>query len=288
MDEAEPVFAGTGNREAVDGPARSAASVSLHLTPFAAIRLLDLSAVEAARRLAARLAAPVPPAARAGSTAEAAPVRLVTVAFLNMRNYMALRRHPDGVAAYHDVDEVYPDGVGLQLARRILGLARFHRVAGTDLVPMLLERLRPGTRVYLLGATPAVSDAAATGFRRRFPWLVLAGSHHGYFEPAADAAVVADIARAAPDLLLVGMGSPLQERWIARNRHQLSGRVAICVGGLFHYWADDLHRAPRVLRGLGLEWLWILLQQPYKWRVYSIDAARFGAAVVRLKRLGYS
>jgi N-acetylglucosaminyldiphosphoundecaprenol N-acetyl-beta-D-mannosaminyltransferase len=281
MNDADPACAGTGSGEEPTGrePVRprtlTSGCVPLHLTPIASIRVLDLPAPEAARRLAARLAAP-------------ATTRLATVAFLNMRNYVALRRHPDAVAAYHDMDEVYPDGVGLQLARRVLGLARFPRVAGTDLVPMLMKQVRPGTRVYLLGATPAVSGAAAVGFRRRFPTLTLAGAHHGYFAQAQDDAVVADIARAEPEVLLVGMGSPLQERWVARNRHRLPGRLAVCVGGLFHYWAEDLHRAPRSLRALGLEWLWIVLQQPYKWRVYSIDAARFGAAVLQLKRLRYS
>ena len=281
MKDAEPAPAGTGYGEEKTGCGGmhprmlSSSAVSLHLTPFAAIRVLDLPTAEASRRLALRLAAPGMP-------------RPATVAFLNMRNYDALRRDPDAIAAYHDMDEVYPDGVGLQLARHVLGLARFPRVAGTDLVPMLLEQARPGTRVFLLGAKPAVSSAAAAGFRRRFPGLVLAGAHHGFFAEAQDDAVLAEIARAAPDLLLVGMGSPLQERWVARHRHRLPGRLAVCVGGLFHYWADDLRRAPRPVRGIGLEWLWILAQQPYKWRVYSIDAARFGAAVMRLKRLRYS
>ena len=80
------------------------------------------------------------------------------------------------------------------------------------------------------------------------------------------------------------MGSPLQEQWLARNRHRLPARLAICVGGLFHYWAGDLQRAPRTMRELGLEWLWILAQQPFKWRVYSLDAACFSLAMMRLKR----
>ena len=281
MRDVELVSGGTRQEEEYDGcrdlrpRPLSSGSVSLDLTPFAAVRVLDLPVAEAARRLASRLAAPVSP-------------RLATVAFLNMRNYVALRRHPDAVAAYHDMDQVHPDGVGLQLARHFMGVARFPRVAGTDLVPMLLEQSPPGTRVYLLGASPAVVGAAAAGFRRRFPGLVLAGSHHGFFSEEQDEAVLADIARATPAVLLVGMGSPLQERWVARHRHRLPGRLAVCVGGLFHYWADDLRRAPRALRRLGLEWLWILVQQPYKWRVYSIDAARSGAAVMRSKRPRYS
>ena len=81
------------------------------------------------------------------------------------------------------------------------------------------------------------------------------------------------------------MGSPLQEQWLLRHRSRLRGKLVICVGGLFHYWARDLRRAPTTLRDLGLEWLWILVQQPFKWRVYTVDAARFGTVLMHRKRL---
>ena len=251
------------------GPARF---VSLRLTRSTAIDLIDLPPQEVAGRLAALLQAP---------PAESGPV---TLAFLNMRYFVASRRDPDAVQAFAAMDQVYPDGVGLQIARRLLGLRRYPRVSGTDTVPMLLERLTPLTRVYLLGGTPAISAAAQAGIARLFPLVTIVGAHHGFFQEAQDDSVVAAIAAAGPDLLLVGMGCPLQERWLARNRHRLPARLAICVGGLFHYWADDLRRAPRSMRDIGLEWLWILVQQPYKWRVFSIDAAYFGAALMRLKR----
>jgi exopolysaccharide biosynthesis WecB/TagA/CpsF family protein len=151
-------------------------------------------------------------------------------------------------------------------------------------VPLLLSRLPAGTRVFLLGGDARVSATAASRFAQLFPHASLVGVHQGYFTAADDDRVVAAIAGSRADILLVGMGSPLQEQWLARNRLRLRARLAICVGGLFHYWAGDIGRAPHALRSVGLEWLWILAQQPFKWRVYLLDAASFGLAMMRLKR----
>ncbi|MGE0800806.1 MAG: WecB/TagA/CpsF family glycosyltransferase [Lautropia sp.] len=244
----------------------------LRLTRGTAVDLIGLPPARVAQQLAAGLRLP------------SSPHGPTTVAFMNMRNYVASRRSPDAESAFASMDQVYPDGVGLQVARRLLGLRPYPRVSGTDTIPLLMQRLPPGTRVFLLGGTPALSAAAGAGFSRSFPSLVLAGTHHGYFRPPQDRSVLTAITAARPDILLIGMGSPVQECWLQQHRARLPGRLAICVGGLFHYWAEDLRRAPRILQAVGLEWLWILAQQPHKWRVYSIDAAHFAAALLRLRR----
>lgn len=247
--------------------------VRLHVTPTTAFPLIDLPPAQVAERLAQLVESPP------------APGGPVTVAFMNMRNFVAVRRKPGATDAFSAMDQIYPDGVGLQIARQLLGLPRFARVSGTDTVPLLLDRLPLGSRVFLLGGNCAVSAAAQAHFPQIFPKAVLAGAHHGFFAEAEEARVLAAIAQARPDVLLVGMGSPLQERWLARNRHRLPAKLAICVGGLFYYWAEELRRAPLTLREIGLEWLWILAQQPFKWRVYSFDAVAFAAALMHLKRL---
>lgn len=211
----------------------------------------------------------------------------VTVAFMNMRNFVAARQSPAAVSAYSAMDEIYPDGVGLQIGRHLARLAPFPRVSGTDTVPLLLARLPGQIRVFLLGGNDELSAAAASRFSQLFPHSSLAGAHPGFVTAADDDRIVAAITDSKANLLLLGMGSPLQEQWLARNRHRLPVRLAICVGGLFHYWAGDLHRAPEPVRAVGLEWLWILAQQPFKWRVYCIDAASFGLAMRRFKRRGF-
>ena len=100
-------------------------------------------------------------------------------------------------------------------------------------------------------------------------------------EPHITSRVIRQINQAQPDVLLVGMGNPLQERWIHRHRHQLDVPLCIGVGGLFHYWAGDLQRAPIWLRRWGAEWLGILLQQPHKARRYLLGNPLFLYRILR-------
>jgi N-acetylglucosaminyldiphosphoundecaprenol N-acetyl-beta-D-mannosaminyltransferase len=250
-----------------------AAYVALRLQDAISVRLIDLSPAQVAGRLARQLG---------DERARSGPV---TVAFMNMRNFVAVQDSPTALTAFAAMDQVYADGVGLQIGRRLAGLPRFGRTSGTDTVPLLLQRMPRGTRVYLLGGSQAVSSSAAARLAELFPGALLAGAHDGFFPAEDDDKVLADIAAAAPDILLIGMGSPRQEQWLVRHRRRLGSKLVICVGGLFHYWARDLRRAPATLRDLGLEWIWILVQQPFKWRVYTLDAARFGAVLMHRKRL---
>ena len=173
--------------------------------------------------------------------------------------------------AYRDVlnraDLVFGDGTGVRWAARWRGVRLQANLVGTDLVPAYLDS-RPGLRVFLLGGSPEHVERAGEGFRRRFPEAELVGVHRGHLDEAATEAAIARVNAARPDLLLVGMGNPVQERWIARHRHRLDARLCLGVGGVFAYWAGSLDRAPLWLRRLGFEWLHILRRHPHKARRY--------------------
>ena len=252
--------------------AHAAPCIPFRIAPTAEIALVSSTPAQAAQKLSLLVAN-----ANATSTA-------TKVAFLNMHNYVTVTHDENALHAFMDMDYVYPDGVALQIARRITRRGRFRRVSGTDTVPLLLAMLPPGARVYLLGGTPSLSTRLNRRFLRIFPHLKLAGCHHGFFANSEDSRVIADINAAAPHVLLVGMGTPRQETWISSNHHDLRTPLAVCVGGLFHYWAGDLRRAPAIVRSIGLEWLWIMIHQPYKWRIYSIGTLRF---VLRILYLYY-
>jgi N-acetylglucosaminyldiphosphoundecaprenol N-acetyl-beta-D-mannosaminyltransferase len=128
-------------------------------------------------------------------------------------------------------DEVFGDGTGVRWAAR--------------LVPELL-RSPPGRslRYYLLGAQPDAIERAAAHAAKVFPGWTLAGHHHGYVQSDASGDVIDAINAAQPELLLVGMGNPKQETWIAANRGRLRVALVMGTGGLFDYWAGDLDRAP--------------------------------------------
>jgi N-acetylglucosaminyldiphosphoundecaprenol N-acetyl-beta-D-mannosaminyltransferase len=181
-------------------------------------------------------------------------------------------------------DQVFGDGTGVRWAVRLVhGVGMIDNVNGTDLVPELLRRPPGhGLRYYLLGARPEAIARAAAHAAEAFPGWTLVGHHHGYVTPEASGDVIDAIDAARPELLLVGMGNPRQEDWIAANLKRLRVPLVMGVGGLFDYWAGDLDRAPRWMRWLGVEWVHLLLRQPRKARRYLLGNPLFlGRALVQ-------
>lgn len=140
-------------------------------------------------------------------------------------------------------------------------------MAGVDLTWEMLEALAGADRsVYLLGGTAEESAGAAEAIRERLPALTIAGRRDGYFRRPETEAVIEAVNAASPDALLVAMGFPRQEKWIAENLPRLSVRVAVAEGGSLSFIAGTTRRAPRWMRRAGLEWLFRLLRQPSRLR----------------------
>jgi N-acetylglucosaminyldiphosphoundecaprenol N-acetyl-beta-D-mannosaminyltransferase len=181
---------------------------------------------------------------------------------------MAARQDPVFHAALADAALAVPDGGGLLLAARVWGRPFREQVRGTDLVYRLAAvGAREGHRWFLLGAAPGVAEMAGRTLSARFPGLQVVGTFPGSPRPADDPATRAAVRAAMPlDVVLVAYGAPGQEFWMARNVAALAIPVAIGVGGVLDYLAGRTPRAPRWLRDLGLEWLFRLLVQPWRWR----------------------
>lgn len=179
---------------------------------------------------------------------------------------------------------VTADGVGVVWAARRLGQELPEQVAGIDLVQALAERgAAEGWRFFLYGAAPGVAEAAAERLASEHPGLVVVGTAHGYQDKEGEARVREAIRSAKPHILLVALGAPKQEYWIARHNPELKVPVAIGVGGSLDVLAGRTKRAPRWVRRLGLEWLYRLLKQPRRWRRQLVLPA-FAWRVLRAKR----
>lgn len=142
-------------------------------------------------------------------------------------------------------------------------------MAGVDLAWEMLARLDDArASVYLLGGTEEENRRARERIAQRLPELRIAGSRHGHFDLRGDEnqRVVAAVNAASPDALLVAMGFPRQERWIADNLPGLNVRVAVAEGGTLSFISGATRRAPRWMRRSGLEWLFRLLRQPWRLR----------------------
>lgn len=195
---------------------------------------------------------------------------------------MLARRDATVSAVARMADLVVPDGVGVAVASTILGPA-LPRVPGRLLVDALVPRFAErGTSLFLLGAAPGVAERAADALRGREPELRVAGCYSG--SPEHDADTVARVRAVSADVVLVAYGMPKQEQWIARNLAALpSVKLAIGVGGVFDQLAGVQKVAPAVVHRLGLEWLWRLAREPWRWRRQRV--LPLFAALVLWKRL---
>jgi N-acetylglucosaminyldiphosphoundecaprenol N-acetyl-beta-D-mannosaminyltransferase len=207
--------------------------------------------------------------------------RAATVLAVNPEKVIKARQDPFLLRGLRQAGLLIPDGIGIVLAARLLGLARFERVPGCDLMlricALAAER---GYRVFLFGARPEVNEAAAAALQERWPGLNIAGRQHGYVEDAGMSAVLAAIRNARADILLVALGSPRQEQWLAAHGDALS--VAVCqgVGGSFDVLAGAVRRAPVAWQRLNLEWAYRLLSQPRR-LLRQTALPRFALQVLR-------
>ena len=181
---------------------------------------------------------------------------------------MAARRDPAFRAALAGAALAVPDGGGLLLAARLWGRPFREQVRGTDLVYQLAAAgAQSGQRWFFLGAAPGVAAAAGQRLAELYPGLQVARRLRRQPDPADDAATRAAILAASPvDVLLVAYGAPRQELWMARNLPTLRVPVALGIGGVLDYVAGRVPRAPRWMRNLGIEWLYRLVRQPWRWR----------------------
>ncbi|MBV9233791.1 MAG: WecB/TagA/CpsF family glycosyltransferase [Candidatus Eremiobacteraeota bacterium] len=158
------------------------------------------------------------------------------------------------------------DTVGVLAVARRRGVRLAERVTGVELVERLCAGAAArGLPVYFLGGARDVAAAAAASLQAKFPNLRVAGARDGYFRDEASPEIAAAIAHSGARLLFAGMGFPRQEFWLAEHLAQ-TRCVGIGVGGSFDVIAERIPRAPRLICRLGLEWLYRLVREPWRWR----------------------
>lgn len=192
---------------------------------------------------------------------------------------------------FNRAEIVFCDGAGIRLGARLLGYRLPQRItyAGWiwQLAGFAAER---GLTLFFVGSRPGVAQEAAACLQGRFPALRILGVHHGYFDKSPGSpdneSVVRAINALRPNILVVGLGMPLQEHWLLENWEQVEANVALTGGAVFDYASGQLRRAPRCLTESGFEWLGRLFIEPRRlWRRYLIGNPLFLWRVLR-QRLG--
>lgn len=181
---------------------------------------------------------------------------------------------------------IVPDGTGAVWAARYVGKPVAERVAGFDLLHRLLARASvEGWRVYVLGASSETVNEAYSRLRSQYPSVAFVGCRDGYFGAGEDARVIEEIKEAAPDLLFVARSADKQEPWIARYKSELGVPVMMGVGGSFDVIAGKLKRAPGWVQRLRLEWLYRLLQEPWRYKRMLVLPIFVWKVVVNRRRI---
>jgi N-acetylglucosaminyldiphosphoundecaprenol N-acetyl-beta-D-mannosaminyltransferase len=203
-----------------------------------------------------------------------------TIAYANVHVVNVAAGDPGLRAFLAAADLCYCDGAGVRIGARILGEALPERMTGADWIWDLAARGEGRWRLFWLGGEPGVAAAAAARLQARHPGLVIA-TEQGFVTD--DDAVLAKIAAFAPDIVLVGMGTPLQERWVAKHRARIAAPLVWVTGATADFVSGRVRRGPAWLHQRQ-EWLARLLVDPRRlWRRYLVGNTVFLTRVARAR-----
>jgi N-acetylglucosaminyldiphosphoundecaprenol N-acetyl-beta-D-mannosaminyltransferase len=189
------------------------------------------------------------------------------VSTVNTEFLVAARRDAEFAQVLRSTALNVPDSTGILWAARWLGHPLRERVTGSDGIYHVAELCAErGFRLFLLGAGPGVAARVASILVGRYPGLTICGTDEGSFAHQEASAIVRRIREAGTDVLLVAYPSVPQEKWIARNLAQTGAAVGLGVGAAFDFIAGVQVRAPLWMRRMGLEWLYRLMREPWRWR----------------------
>lgn len=206
------------------------------------------------------------------------------IATANPEMIMMAQDSPPLAASLADADLVVPDGVGAVWAlNRRYGLTQT-RVTGFDLTQNILAFCaREGYRVFFFGSAPGVAVSAKLTAESMYPGLTVCGVRDGFFTTNEEKDIVQAINEAKADFVLVALGVPKQEEWIARHKDALTASLIIGVGGTLDVMAGVVPRAPKWMQEAKLEWLFRLMRQP-KRVLRMLALPRFVLAVMGEKK----
>ncbi len=213
--------------------------------------------------------------------------RFAKIGFFNAHSANVAYGDKEFASALNDF-LIFPDGIGVDVASQLLYGEPFPaNLNGTDFVPAFLVRNTKPMTIGLVGTTKANADAAAVEFSRLAQQHQFVVIGDGFFKAEEEQALLDDIARLHPDVLLVAMGVPRQELWIARNITADHCTLPIAVGALLDFYSGSVHRAPNWMRRLRIEWVYRLLNEPVRlWRRYMLGNPIFLIRVFMQKFLG--
>ena len=189
----------------------------------------------------------------------------------NSEIIMAAKKDHEFKELLNSADMTTPDVIGVVKDAGILGTPLPERVGGFDLTCRVVEYLNENKMsLFILGGKPGVAETAAENLKKQYPDLVIAGTNDGYFKE--DEPIVMKVATSAPDYLMVCLGAPKQEKFIAAYKDKLNAKVMIGAGGSADVFAGTMARAPEFFIKHNLEWLYRIVKAKRLKRSLSLFA----------------
>ena len=188
------------------------------------------------------------------------------VYFVNADCFNIAANNVDYLEILRKGDYILPDGIGMLLACKMLKVGLKENVNGTDMLPFLCQMASDNKySIFLFGAKPGVANTMREKLEESYPAIRIVGTCDGFvLGKEAEAEMIAELKRLKPEILLVALGAPLQEKWIDEHVEELPCRLMIGVGGLFDFYSGYIRRAPVWMREVGLEWFFRFLMEPRK------------------------
>jgi len=212
--------------------------------------------------------------------------RVQTVFTPNAEIVMQAVRDASLAQILNNADLLLPDGAGVVLGSKILQRPLKEKVSGIDVARSIMKKvMKENIGFYLLGGKPGVAEKAAIQLLHDYPGIKIAGYRDGYFKDKETNDIIREINAAKTDILFVCLGAPKQEKWITENKEKLQCKVAIGLGGSLDVFAGTNKLAPEWMRKAGLEWLYRLMREPYRWK-RMLDLPRFILLAFRVRLVG--
>ena len=188
---------------------------------------------------------------------------------LNFEMFVEAQSDSEFKEIINNADLVIADGVFISFLILILTGKRVKKITGIDLAEKLIEKTN---KVALLGAKSSTLELVKKNFSDKIVF-----AHHGFFEENSieEEKIIQNLEKSSPELFLVALGSPKQEKFISRNQKTLAGSMKIGVGGAFDIWSKEKKRAPKWMISLHLEWFFRIIQEPYRLKRFFYNVCKF-------------
>lgn len=204
----------------------------------------------------------------------------LTLFGLSLMLFPRFKNHPNLVSYINNFDIVLVDGKGFHLVVRILGKLNLNHIPLPDVVYELLKLANEKNyKIFLLGATPEINSKAIENILKRYPLIKNCFGLHGYFSLDKELEIIERINLVSPDILFIGISSPLKEIITDKWKDKLNAKVIFPCGGMIDILGGKTEREPKIIKHIGLTWFYRFIQEPK--RLYkSLFLPFFGVAFV--------